>query len=291
MTGAVQTDRKSNPTDSQKAALLKLLADEDAAVYHTIRNKILSFGQNATPWVQPHTLSSDPVLRRRAVEIVQYLARQSADNSFLAFCLNQGEDFDIEEGAFLLAQTQYPEINLAAYQALLDSYASDLRERIDFGSSPQNILATINQYLFLEKGFYGNEQNFYEPDNSYLNRVIDRRTGNPISLCMIFYLVARRLRLPVVGIGVPLHFFCRFQTPTHELFIDAFHKGKILDKADCIKYLQQSREGGFKETYLSPLSSRRILLRMCYNLHLIYSQLNLAEEKARFQRYMVALAK
>jgi regulator of sirC expression with transglutaminase-like and TPR domain len=290
MTSSSSTESAEALSPSQKAALLKLLTDDDMAVYHTIRGKILSYGQAAGEWLRPHTLSSDPVLRRRAHELVHFLARQDADNSFLAFCLNQGEDLDIEEGAWLLSRTQYPDINVAAYQALFDSYAGDLRERIDFGATPEGILASINQYLFTDLGFVGNETNYYDPDNSYLNRVLDRRTGNPISLCLVYLLIARRLRLPIVGIGMPGHFLIRFQSSTGEVFIDAFNRGKLLSKADCVKYLIHTSHG-FQEGYLSPVSHRRVLLRVCSNLHQIYAQLELADETSRLQRYIVALAK
>ncbi|MEK7686369.1 MAG: transglutaminase-like domain-containing protein [Verrucomicrobiota bacterium] len=255
-----------------------------------MRSKILSYGQTSSGWMQPHTLSSDPILRRRAQEIVQFLARQAADNRFLAFCLRQGEDLDAEEGVFLLAQTHYPDINIAAYQALFDSYAGDLRERIDFGAHSEGILASINHYLFTELGFRGNEQSYYDPDNSFLNRVVDRRLGNPISLCLVYLFLARRLRLPLAGIGMPGHFLCRFQTSTEEIFVDAFNRGKLLTKADCVKYLLHTSKG-FHEADLAPITPRRILLRICSNLHQIYVQLQLTEETARFQRYIVALAK
>jgi regulator of sirC expression with transglutaminase-like and TPR domain len=277
-------------SESQKNALIKLLGDEDLAVYHAVRGKILSYGQAAADWLRPHTLSYDPVLRRRAHEIVHYLARQFSDNHFLAFCLNQGEDLDVEEGAWLLAQTQYPEINITAYQALLDSFAGDLRERIDFGSGVEGILAAINHYLFSELGFTGNEQNYYEPDNSYLNRVVDRRLGNSISLCLVYLFIARRLRLPVTGIGMPGHFLVRFQSSTGDIYIDAFNRGKLLSKADCVKYLLHTSQG-FQEGHLAPVTPRRILLRICSNLHQIYNQMDLPEETARLQRYIVALAK
>jgi regulator of sirC expression with transglutaminase-like and TPR domain len=290
MTAIGPTATSEPLSESQKSALLKLLTDDDIAVYHTIRGKILSYGPSAGDWLRPHTLSSDPVLRRRANELVQYLARQEADNRFLSFCLSQGEDLDVEEGAWLLSRTQYPDINMAAYQALFDSYAGDLRERIDFGASPEGILASINQYLFTELGFVGNESNYYDPDNSYLNRVVDRRTGNPISLCLVYLFIARRLKLPIVGIGMPGHFLIRFQSSTGELFIDAFNRGKLLSKADCIKYLLHTSHG-FQEGYLAAVSPRRVLLRVCSNLHQIYAQLELPEETARLQRYIVALAK
>src|SRR4051812_37652058 len=198
-------------SESQRAALLNLLADEDPAIYRTVREKILSYGAPAVDWLRPHRLSSDPALRRRAQEIMLHFDRQAADNRFLAFCLKHGEEFNLEQGTWLLAQTQYPDINVEAYQAVLDVYSEELRERLDFGGGPKDILSTINDYLFRELGFAGNEDNFYDAENSYLNRVMDRRTGNPINLCLVYILMARRLRLPIVGIGLPGHFICRYQ--------------------------------------------------------------------------------
>jgi len=290
MNVAFTAEKPKALSESQKGALIKLLSDEDAAVYQMVRETILSHGQEVWSWMQPHVLSGDPVLRRRTQEILDHLARQLADNRFLAFCLSQGEDFDLEQGTWLLAQTRYPEINVAAYRAVLDSFAGDLREKIDFGDPPRGILSTIDQYLFTELGFRGNEQNYYEAENSYLNRVIDRRTGNPISLCMLYLFVSRRLQLPVAGIGMPGHFLCRFQCSTDEIFIDAFNKGRLLTKADCVKYLLNTSYG-FQEGLLAPATPRRILLRMCSTLHQIYSHLKQTSEIARVQRYIVALAK
>jgi regulator of sirC expression with transglutaminase-like and TPR domain len=277
-------------TESQKAALINLLGDEDPAIYQIIRNKILSQGQSARDWLRQHTLSSDPLLRRRAQEIIDYFERQAGDNRFLAFCLSRGDVLDLEQGAWLLAQTQYPNINILAYQALLDSYAADLRERIDLTGEPQMILDGINHYLFEELKFVGNEDNYYDPDNSYLNRVLDRRKGVPITLSAVYISIARRLRLPVAGIGMPGHFLCRFQNSREEIFIDAFHKGKLLTKTECIRALVNSGHE-FHEGFLAAVSPRRILFRMCSNLHQVYKTLEMPEETARLQRYIIALSK
>jgi regulator of sirC expression with transglutaminase-like and TPR domain len=289
-TSIAQRPLPASLSESEQRALLLLLADEDAQVYHTVRQRILAEGDDALRWVEPATRSNDPVQRRRAAEIIRHITRRHADDRFLAFCLNYGEDLDIEEGVLLLAQTQYPEININGYNAILDDYAADLRERLDYGAPAAQMIAGINEYLFKLQGYHGNEENYYEPENSYLNKVIDRRKGNPISLCLIYLLLARRLHLPVTGIGMPGHFLCRFQTPTEELFIDAFNNGKILTKGDCVKYLLHTRDG-FKEAYLSPITPRRTLLRVCSNLHQIYSQQSRKDDIARFQRYIVALAK
>lgn len=277
-------------SDSQRTALLKLLADEDPSVYRTVRGTILACGPDATEWLRPHALSDDPVLRRRVRAILSHFDRQDADIRFLAFCLKHGEDLDLEKGAWLLARTEYPEINVEAYGALLDAYAAALRERVNFTDRTSQVFAGIHEYLFGELGFLGNEQDYYDPENSYLNRVIDRRTGNPINLSLFYMLVVRRLRLPVTGIGLPGHFLCRYQSSADEIYIDVFNGGRLLTKADCIQYLAQGNYG-LREGFLVPASPRRILMRICANLHQIYLQLQHAEQSTRVQRYLVALAK
>lgn len=277
-------------TESQRAALISLLGDPDPAIYQTVREKLLSFGPAIVDSLRPHLLHNDPLLRRRARELVDHFGRHEADTQFLAFCLKQGEDFDIEQGVLLLAKTQFPNINCAAYTALLDSFAANLREQIDFDGDAEQILATINEYLFQQLGFHGNEENYYEPENSYINCVLDRRTGNPISLSLVYLFLSRRLKLPMTGIGLPGHFICRYQDSTSELYVDAFNCGKLLSKADCIKYLLHTNHS-LQEGHLAPVTARRILLRICANLHQIYTQLEAREEIARLQRYLVALAK
>ena len=274
----------------QRNALVSLLADDDVAVYRTVRQKIISYGPISAQWLQEHALSYDPVLRRRAVEIIRHFSRLDADTQFLAFCLNQGEDFDLEHGVLLLAQTQYPEINMEGYSAVLDDMAGDLKERLDMGGEPEQVLGIVGEYLYAEQKFLGDETNLHDPENSYLNRVVDRRKGNPISLSVVYLLVARRLRLPVVGIGLPGHFVCRYQSSRHELYIDPFRKGRLLSKSDCVKEVFKLRHR-FDESCLAPVSARRILLRICANLHQIYTHLKSPAQADRLQRYLVALAK
>jgi len=276
--------------EKRRKALISLLADEDRNVYRTVRQKIISCGPSSASWLREHALSNDPVLRRRAREILGFFARQDADNQLLAFCLNQGEDFDLEPSLLLLARTQYPEISAEAYSAMLDGFAAELRDRLDLNGDPLHILRTINDYLFRELKFTGDEQHYYDPDNIYFNCVMDRRIGTPISLSVVYLLVARRLGLPVVGIGLPGHFLCRYQSSRAEYYVDTFHGGKLMTKADCIKQVVHLPHR-FDESCLAPMSSRRILLRICANLHQIYTQQKSPEQVDRLQRYLVALAK
>jgi len=277
-------------SETRKAALLNLLTDEDPSVYQAVRGKILSCGPAAVEWLRPHTLSSEPVLRRRSQEIIHHFERQNADDRFLEFCLKQGEDLNLEQGVWLLAQTHYPDINVEAYQALLDSFAGELRERLDLHAAADELLGGFNKYIFEVLEFKGSEQNHFDPENSYLNRVVDRRRGNPISLCLVYLLLARRLRMPVSGIGLPGHFICRYQSTSEEYYIDVFSGGKLWTKAHCVQYLLQGRYK-LQDDYLAPVTPRRMLMRICGNLHQVYRDLEIREETTRFQRYLVALAR
>jgi len=280
----------SGISEQRKTALLSLLGDEDPKVFIAVREELLSLGPAVCGWLETLVLDENPIVRRRARDIISHFKRLKADTEFSAFCLNHGEDFELEEACWLLARTVDPDINTDAYRAVLDDYAHDLMQKIDFGSEPEGIMAAINRYLFQTQCYQGNEDNYYSANNSYLNRVIDQRTGNPISLCMIYQMVGRRLGLPVTGIGLPGHFLCRFQTPRQDYYIDAFNKGRLLTKTDCMKYLKQAGYE-FHEAFLMPASSRRILLRMCSNLHQIYQRDNQTADAARLHGYIVALSK
>lgn len=276
--------------ENQREALVRLLADEDPAVFWEVRQKILSYGPEAMDWLRPHLLSDDPLMRKRVKGLLTHLQRQDADNEFLSFCLRQGDDFDLEDGAMLLAKTSYPTINVEGYSAILDAYAKALKVRLEKVSGARPVLEVISHFIFKELDFSGNEDDYYNPENSYLNKVLDSRTGNPISLSTVLLLLGVRLRLPLAGIGLPGHFICRYQNATDELFIDAFNRGRLVNKADCIRYLHSGHDLLSEKTFI-PYTSRRILMRMCANLHQIFQLKEQPDETMRFQRYLVALAR
>jgi regulator of sirC expression with transglutaminase-like and TPR domain len=271
-------------------ALINLLGDDSEEIVRTIREKILSYGPACRPRLEAESLHNDPLIRRRVRGLLKHLHREEADERFTIFCKHHGEEFDLEQGIWLIAQTRDPEINVEAYRALLDEWAGRLREALRPYRKGESQLAVMNEFLFGELGFRGNEQNYNDPANSYFNRVIDRRTGNPLSLCLLFMLLGRRLEMPIAGIGFPGHFLCRYQSSQEEYYIDAFNQGKLLSKAQCMQYLSHN---GLKvrEGYLAPISARRVLLRMCANLHQVYLQNSEDEEAARVQRYLLVLAR
>jgi regulator of sirC expression with transglutaminase-like and TPR domain len=276
--------------EAQQVALIKLLGDEDPTVYQAVKEKIISLGSDTQIWLKPCQLSGDPMLRRHAQDIVRHFNRQLADTRFMAYCLQEEDQIDLEKGALLMAQTQFPDINASAYSAVLDDLAGELREWLAASDQKERLLVRVNQFLFEEKGFTGNMENYYDPENSFLNRVLDRRTGNPVSLCLIYVLLMRRLGFPVSGVGLPGHSVCRFLTATEEVYVDAFNLGKLLTRNDCIEHLTRCKHE-VRDEYLTPMSARRMLARMCGNLEQIYLELQQTDDAARVQRYLFALTR
>lgn len=276
---------------NQRNALLTLLADEDLAVCEAARRRLLEEGPQIESWLRPHTLSDDPVLRRRTREILRHFATAAANDRMQSFCSQSSEDLDLEEGALLLARTRYPELNLDAYRAVLDEWAGQVTEWLaEHPADADAALAALHTVLFQRLGFHGNETNYYDPDNSYLNRVIDRRTGNPLGLCALSLLIGRRAGLPLTGIALPAHFVCRYQTPTREVYFDAFHGGRLLSRTDCIAFVNQLGRP-FEPAFLHPVGARRMLQRMCTNLEHAYENLELRDELVRVRRYQRLLGR
>jgi regulator of sirC expression with transglutaminase-like and TPR domain len=175
----------------------------------------------------------------------------------------RGSDIHLDEGALLLAQIEYPGLDIAPSVRLLDSYADELTTRLRAGES---FVAAANRYLFDELGFTGNAADYYSPANSCLNQVLESKTGIPITLSVIYLEVARRIGKPVVGIGLPGHFIVRNCDPLTSTYIDPFHGGRLLDEAACYELAGAAPD----PTLLAPVDKRQIIARMINNLRGIY---------------------
>jgi regulator of sirC expression with transglutaminase-like and TPR domain len=179
---------------------------------------------------------------------------------------------DLAEASLLIACEEYPVLDVPAYLARLDRMGSGLRERLADEPRPERAVMALNRYLFQEEGFRGNAAEYYDPRNSYLNDVLDRRTGIPISLSTVYMEVARRAGLQVEGVGLPGHFIVRVQAGRHAILIDPFHAGALLSENDCQQRLDRIFGGRLKmeASMLAPCGRKDILERMLRNLKTIY---------------------
>lgn len=174
---------------------------------------------------------------------------------------------NLDEAALEIARFEYPELDLAANLLQLDSLARELRGRVaDLSDGPEFVLAA-RKFLFHELGFHGNEVDYYSPRNSCLNHVLERRTGIPITLSVLYLEIARRLEMPVFGVGLPRHFVVEYNDGTFSTYIDPFHDGRFLKPADCYE-LAGARVAD--PALLRRASKREILARMLHNLRAAY---------------------
>ena len=186
-----------------------------------------------------------------------------------------GEDeINLAEAALLIAAIEYPNLNSAAYLKRLDGFAEIIHERLADNAPDFEKIAAINNLLFDELGFRGNRDNYYDPRNSFLNEVIDRRTGIPITLSVVYIEVAERLHLNLVGVGMPAHFIVKHSCAGADTFIDPFNAGQLLSEGQCAELLAEMSAGSvdFRREYLSPVTKKQILTRMLANLQGVYSR-------------------
>ena len=181
-------------------------------------------------------------------------------------------EVDLAEAALLVAAEEYRGLDVRGYLARLDEMGVALRQRLDDEPRPERAIVALNHYLFQEQGFRGNTERYYDARNSYLNEVLDRRTGIPITLSTVFMEVARRAGLEVEGVGLPGHFVVRVHTTSRTLLIDPFHGGTLLSEQDCQDRLDRIFNGNVKlePRMLRPCRRKDMLERMLRNLKAIY---------------------
>jgi regulator of sirC expression with transglutaminase-like and TPR domain len=169
-----------------------------------------------------------------------------------------------------IASIETPELDPEPYLAILDRLALELAARLPGSADGREFVRAANDYLFGDLGFHGNETDYNNPLNSCLNFVLDRRTGIPIALSVVYIEVARRLGRPVGGVGLPGHFIVQYDDGEFATFIDPFHSGKLLTDEDC-RQLARDRTGSDADaTALAPVGNRYIVVRILNNLRSAY---------------------
>jgi regulator of sirC expression with transglutaminase-like and TPR domain len=182
-------------------------------------------------------------------------------------------EINLGKAALYIAQIEYPDLEIDRYLATLTTMGTEVAKRLPKNRYPLKVIQTINQYLYIDLNFYGNENDYYNPKNSFLNDVIDRRTGIPITLALVYLEIAKQIDFPMVGIGMPGHFIIRPDFEDSEIFIDAFNQGEILFVEDCRQKLMNIYQQNIPivpPEILQAVTNRQILLRMLNNLQSIY---------------------
>jgi regulator of sirC expression with transglutaminase-like and TPR domain len=180
-------------------------------------------------------------------------------------------DVDLAEAALVVAAEEYPDLDVAAYLGRLDALAGQVGARLGACPSDAERATALNRFLFAEQGFAGNRDSYYDPRNSYLNDVLDRRRGIPITLSLVYVAVARRLGCDVRGVSFPGHFLVKWAGP-REVIVDPFHAA-VLSLEDCRERLAAAIPDRELDpaVHLRPAEPAEILVRMLGNLKQIFT--------------------
>jgi regulator of sirC expression with transglutaminase-like and TPR domain len=180
---------------------------------------------------------------------------------------------DLARAALTIARWEYPGLQVEAYLERLDGLARGV-DGSRRSTDPLGRLHRLREYLFVEQGFAGNREDYYDPRNSFLNDVLDRRQGIPITLSLVLIEVGKRLGLAVEGIGLPGHFIAGARLNDSQIFLDPFNGGALLTPESCEKLVGRvlGRKVTLTEEHYAPVSGRQLLGRMLANLKAVYWQ-------------------
>ncbi len=192
-------------------------------------------------------------------------------DAFQAAVAGHPDEVDLFSAAMVIARLGGRPVDPHAAARTLDLIAEDVLA--DAGDRPSHdaLAHAIDRQLFAIRGFRGSFENYDDPENSYLDRVLERRTGIPITLSLVYLEVAQRVGLPADGIGFPGHFIVRYGQPPAFVYLDPFQQGARLDEDELLAMLRGLDLGGARpETFLAPVTRRQVLQRMLNNLHIIF---------------------
>lgn len=185
-------------------------------------------------------------------------------------CLD--DEIDLGRAALAIAHAEHPELDIESYVARMDRLAAAVQDRSGGEADSYRLIAAMNYTLFSVEGFRGNQDDYYDPKNSFLNEVMERKQGIPITLSVLYMEVARRVGLDLCGVGFPGHFLVKHVGKEEEIVIDPFHQGEVRSIEELEDMLDEIYRGriAFQREFLFPVSKKQILRRILNNLKAIY---------------------
>jgi len=276
-------------------ALVSLLEDPDQEIYEQVKEKILSLGLSAIPYISEYKMDNpeSDLINLRTDELkseIQSIGIEKELNQWL----DNNED-DLLEGVLLVAKYQYPELNEEEVRRELSKIRQDIWLELSENLTAFEKINVVNHILFEVYGFAGNKKNFHAPKNSFINAVLETKSGNPLSLSIIYLITAQSLDIPVYGINLPNHFILAYKDENHIIeelrefspdiehkedvlfYINPFGNGSILHKSQIDNFLKHLKIEP-EERHFKPCSNKEIVRRLFNNLVYAYQKLGYIEK-------------
>jgi regulator of sirC expression with transglutaminase-like and TPR domain len=258
--------------------LLNLIDDDSPQIQKIIRETILN---KAWEFIHNRRLivaDAPAEFRVGLNRLLNTLHPELVEAAFRQISRNNLEDIDLQKAILIICYWYNKGIDIPKIINQLDLMAEKIGQGIPISGHPLSFIDHISYHLFVKHGFYGNEEDYYNPDNSLLNKVLEKKKGIPITLSVLYILIADRLKIPILGVPMPAHFILKFDNGTDEIFFDPFYKGKIYTRKECLNYLTNAKSFEIEEI-LSGCTNYQIVLRILRNQHLVLSSYENDPEK------------
>ena len=266
-------------------ALLQLLDDPNVEVNQTVSTRILEQGPTILPDLEAAWEGSmDPMHQDRIINLIQEIQTQYNHNQLQKWV--RTEQNDLMKGVFLISRYQYPDLEMKELEISLDRIKKDVWLELNNNLTALEKVRILNHIIYDVHGFTKNTKNFYSPQNSFINQVLETGKGNPISLALVYSIIAQGLNLPIFGVNLPKNFILAYKdvlVPEDILFyINPYNRGAVLGRREIEYFLKQQKIEP-QESHFRPCSNLDILVRVLQNLINAYHKSGYREKANLFE--------
>ena len=252
-------------------ALVSLLDDDDHSIVTQIEEKIISLGNKIIPHLENEWESSfNPTVQRKLEDLIHTLQFDQLKMRLIEW--KEKGARDLLRGMWLVATYQYPDIEYKTLKAEIEQIFQEAWRAFRDDIHPYDQVKILNGILYSDYKFRANTKNFHSPSNSMINVVLDTKKGNPISLCVIYMLIANKLKMPVYGVNLPNLFVCTYKTQELQFYINAFNRGLLFSRSDLENYITNLQISPL-DIFYEPCSHLDIIKRVLRNLIVSYEKL------------------
>lgn len=251
--------------EKELTALISLLDDEDKEVTSHVEQKLLSLGTSVIPYLEKEWMKNSliPDVRSKIEDIIHELQYELLKER-LKVWKEEGAQ-DLMEGMMLVANYQYPDLDLGFLNRKLEQYYYEVWKEFNGEYTPIQQVKILNDIMYNRLKFRPNSKNFHSPSNGMINLVMESKKGNPLSLCVVYMLLAQKLKLPIYGVNLPNLFIVTYKTKSTQFYINVFNNGIIFTTEDIDNYIDQLHLSK-QDVYYQPCSNVDIVVRALRNL-------------------------
>jgi regulator of sirC expression with transglutaminase-like and TPR domain len=276
-------------SEKELHALVSLLDDSDREVKNHVRDRIISLGHEVIPFLEKKWEDSfNPDIQKEIEELVHDLQFSQLKERLIDW--KNSPEQDLLTGLWIVNTYQYPDLEFEKLNAEMHQIYFEVWTAFKNDLLPYEQVRIINSVLFNNLRFSANTKNFHSPGNSMLSNVLDTKKGNPISLCAIYLLVAKKLGLPIYGVNLPNLFVLTYKSVDATFYINAFNKGLIFSKKDINNYLEHLKIDPL-DVFFEPCSNKDIITRTLRNLIVAFEKLGEAEKVSEVRELLAIIEK